>query len=88
MSNNNQPLELIMYTQPHCSLCDDAKIQLEAAREEIPFTYREIDINQDDELMERWQIRVPVITYQDVIIQEGIIDFVTVVEELNNLIKD
>ncbi|TDM12584.1 glutaredoxin family protein [Macrococcus lamae] len=83
INDNKHELELVMYTQPNCGLCDEAKIQLEFAREEIPFSYQEVDITKDDQLLELWQIRVPVLTYNDAIIQEGIIDFVTVIEELS-----
>lgn len=80
---NEQSIELTLFTQPNCKLCDDAKYQLDFAKEEIPFSVKEIDITHDDELMERWQLRVPVLIYQDAVIQEGSIDFVTVIEELS-----
>ncbi|ULG72557.1 glutaredoxin family protein [Macrococcus brunensis] len=72
--------ELKLYTQPNCSLCEEAKRQLEFV--DLDITYEEIDIIEDDELMMAYQIRVPVLTYQDKVVQEGIIDFVTVTENL------
>lgn len=80
---NEHTIEVTLYTQPDCPLCDDAEVQLGFAREEIPFTVNKVDITQDDQLMELWQLRVPVVVYQDAIIQEGNIDFVTVIEELS-----
>lgn len=80
---NEHGIQLTLYTQPNCKLCDDAKYQLEFAKEEIPFKVNEVDITHDDELMELWQMRVPVLIYQDAVIQEGTIDFVTVIEELS-----
>ncbi|KAA1042497.1 glutaredoxin family protein [Macrococcus equipercicus] len=75
-------IELMMYSQPNCGLCEEAKLQLELAKEDVPFTYRTVNITEDDLLLERFQLRVPVIMYHDEIIQEGIIDFVTVTEAL------
>ncbi|TDM03704.1 glutaredoxin family protein [Macrococcus carouselicus] len=71
---------LIIYTQPGCSLCEEAKRQLNFV--DLPITYEEINITDHDELMMEYQIRVPVIVYEDQVIQEGIIDFVTVTERL------
>ncbi|UTH14358.1 glutaredoxin family protein [Macrococcus equipercicus] len=75
-------IELMMYSQPNCGLCEEAKLQLELAKEDVSFTYRTVNITEDDLLLERFQLRVPVIMYHDEIIQEGIIDFVTVTEAL------
>ncbi|GGB00107.1 glutaredoxin family protein [Macrococcus hajekii] len=81
MANANFNLKL--YTQPNCQLCEDAKIQLGFV--ELPITYEEINITDDDDLLMDYQLRVPVLTYQDKVIQEGHIDFVTVTENLDSL---
>ncbi|TDL99060.1 glutaredoxin family protein [Macrococcus brunensis] len=76
-------MHLKLYTQPNCGLCEDAKRQL--AFVDGSFTYEEIDITQDDELLMTYQLRVPVLVYQDQVIQEGHIDFITVNDNLAQL---
>lgn len=73
---------IIFYTQPNCSLCRDAKLQIEFAQENIDIEVTEIDIQQDDHLNELYCLRVPVLIdkHTGMTIQEGNIDFVTIVE--------
>lgn len=73
---------LILYTQPNCGLCDDAKIQLKLAQDDVELTYKEIDITEDDSLMNEYMLRVPILMQGDIVIQEGNIDFITIIESL------
>ncbi|MFL5310468.1 MAG: glutaredoxin family protein [Myxococcales bacterium] len=53
--------EVVLYTKAGCCLCDDAKEALRAARAEVEFTLREVDIESDRELYEAHRNDVPVI---------------------------
>jgi glutaredoxin len=66
--------ELVLYSREKCPLCDKAKILLDELKEELDFSYREVDIYQDDELIERFGLMIPVLESNGEIIQYGIID--------------
>jgi len=50
-----------LYTRHGCCLCDDAKAVLAAARNKAAFSYEEIDIDSDPELVRLYNDEVPVI---------------------------
>ncbi|MCW2984876.1 MAG: glutaredoxin family protein [Conexibacter sp.] len=50
-----------LFGRPGCHLCDDARAQLAALAEEVPFTLVEHDIEADDELHRRYLERIPVV---------------------------
>lgn len=59
-------LHLTFYTKPQCSLCDHLQDDLAALRQddafrEIEILVREIDIESDAELQEKFQYLVPVL---------------------------
>jgi glutaredoxin len=53
--------EVILYTRAGCGLCEEAKKALAAARLEVAFGYREIDIDSDPELFARHRYDIPVV---------------------------
>ncbi len=53
--------EVVLYTRSGCCLCDDAKQALQAARAQVRFTVREVDIDSDPALYEADRYDVPVI---------------------------
>ncbi|SES69631.1 Glutaredoxin [Salinibacillus kushneri] len=52
---------IIFYTKEQCPLCDEARGLLMLLQEEYDFDIEEKDIYQDDELLEKYQISIPVI---------------------------
>ncbi len=52
---------VIFYTRAGCHLCDEAKLQMRELQKRIPFEYREIDIDRDPELRQKYNHEVPVI---------------------------
>lgn len=72
----------LLYTQPNCALCNDAEIQINLAASEIELSYTAVNIKEDDRLHEKYCMRVPVLIDKEnnQIIQEGNIDFVTIIE--------
>ncbi|KEF40253.1 glutaredoxin-like protein [Schinkia azotoformans MEV2011] len=56
-----QPIQVNFYTRPVCPLCDKAKTKLLELTNEFPLVIHEIDIYQDDELLEKYQLMIPVI---------------------------
>jgi glutaredoxin len=56
-----QPLEVTMYTRPGCHLCADAKAIMQPLLKEFGATLREVNIDEDAELGERYSWDIPVI---------------------------
>jgi glutaredoxin len=56
-----QPLEITLYTRPGCHLCDDAKALMLPLLREFGATLREVNIDEDRELVERYGWDIPVI---------------------------
>ena len=53
--------EVIVYSRAGCHLCDVVKRQLEQWRARAEFTWREIDIDTDPELLRLYNEEVPVV---------------------------
>jgi len=54
------------FTKENCLLCDEAEVLLEAMQAVYPFTIEKIDIYEDDALLEKYQIEIPVVKLGDV----------------------
>lgn len=80
---------IIFYTQPNCNLCDDAKFQISFAQEDIDIKVTEVNIQQDDKLNELYCLSVPVLIDKDTgaTIQEGNVDFVTIIDYFQSKYK-
>jgi hypothetical protein len=57
--------ELILYGRPGCHLCDDMRAALEALRTQHDFSLREIDVDSDTSLAERYGRLIPVLADPD-----------------------
>jgi glutaredoxin len=55
------PLEVTMYTRPGCHLCEHAKAAIQPLLQEFGATLREVNIDRDSELSERYSWDIPVI---------------------------
>jgi glutaredoxin len=55
------PLEVTLYTRPGCHLCDDARALIDPLLSEFGGTLREVNIDEDRELTERYGWDIPVI---------------------------
>ncbi len=53
--------DVILYSRRGCHLCDVVKESLHRLQERAPFTWREVDIDQDAELHEKYNEEVPVV---------------------------
>jgi glutaredoxin len=66
-------LKVVVYSKQNCCLCDQAKKILLELQKEIPFHFEEIDIYQDDHLLEKYQLMIPVVEMDGEVIEYGII---------------
>ena len=53
--------QIIFYTKPDCSLCDQVKVLLAQLSGRYPHQLVEMDITQDDALFARYRYRIPVV---------------------------
>lgn len=56
----SQPV-LTLYTRKSCHLCELAKDAIYEVKNEFSFTLEEVDIDQSDELTERYGLMIPVL---------------------------
>ncbi|MCZ8537484.1 glutaredoxin family protein [Paenisporosarcina quisquiliarum] len=68
------------YTRPNCPLCEDARLMLELVKEDVVLHIEEINIEDNDDIHEKFLLRIPVIERDGVVIQEGRIDYPTLLE--------
>ena len=50
-----------LYTRPGCHLCEDARDVILQVRDRFSFTFEEVDIDGDDDLVREYGIRIPVV---------------------------
>ncbi|MCM3731427.1 glutaredoxin family protein [Fictibacillus nanhaiensis] len=75
---------LIFYTKIHCPLCDKAHKLLQELQTEIPFTIEIVDIYNDDALVEKYGMMIPVVEVDAEEIDYGIISMEKVKKALTN----
>ncbi|WP_064093010.1 glutaredoxin family protein [Rossellomorea aquimaris] len=75
--------EVIFYTREKCGLCTDAKITLKLLQDEIGFSIKEKNIDESDELTERFGLMIPVVEFKGEIVQYGQIDYFTLSKRLH-----
>lgn len=57
---------VIVYSRPGCHLCDEAKAVIKNSGLNDQFTFEEINIESDDELLRKYRYDIPVITIDGV----------------------
>lgn len=68
------------YSRPNCPLCEDARMMLQLVKEDVELNIEEINIEDNDDIHEKYLLRIPVIESNGVVIQEGRIDYPTLLE--------
>jgi glutaredoxin len=58
-------LRLTLYAKPGCHLCEDARTVLEHLAERHSLVIDEIDIRADPQTFRAYDIRIPVIVFED-----------------------
>ena len=73
-------MKVQFYSRSNCPLCEEARLMLELVKEDINLHIEEINIEKVDEIHEKYLLRIPVIESNGQIIQEGRIDYPTLLE--------
>lgn len=63
-----------LYTRNRCHLCENAKAILLSLKEKWEFQYIEADIDESDELTEKYGLMIPVVEIDGEEVQYGQID--------------
>ena len=60
-----------LYTRPGCHLCDEVRQAILGLRDELPpFELREVNIDQDEDLMARYLERIPGVAVEGEVVAE------------------
>ncbi len=71
-----------LYMRQRCHLCEEAKELLEELQQRWDFKIIEVDIDEDDQLTERYGIIIPVIELDGEEVAAGIIHKNSIIEAL------
>lgn len=73
---------VIIYSRPGCHLCDEAKAAIMSAGCSDQFTFAEVNIESDQELLRKYQYDIPVIAIDGIesfIHRVNVDDFIRVI---------
>jgi glutaredoxin len=63
--------KVTFYSKENCSLCDKGLAVLQDIQKEISFDVEIVDIYKDDQLLELYQIMIPVVKIDDELVSYG-----------------
>lgn len=73
---------LTLYTRPNCPLCEEAKLMLNLVQEDFPVDYKEVNIEEDEQLHEKYMLMIPVLEQEDEVLLYGNIGYADLLEAL------
>ncbi|TKD71033.1 glutaredoxin family protein [Pseudalkalibacillus hwajinpoensis] len=62
---------VILYTKETCPLCDEAYYLLQKLQEEVDFSLETVDIYQDESLLEKFMVMIPVVEIDGEVVDYG-----------------
>lgn len=77
-------IKIQFYTRPNCSLCEEARLMIQLVSDDMELEIEEINIEDNNQIHELYMIRIPVIERNGIVIQEGRIDYPSLLEALTN----
>ena len=66
-------MDVILYTKEECGLCQKAKKLLQELKDEYVFDLKEINIYEDEKLLEKYHLMIPVVEIEGEEVEYGII---------------
>lgn len=76
-------MKINYYSRPNCLLCEEGLITLKLVQEDIDFDLEVINIEENEQLHEKYMLMIPVVEKDNEIIQYGNLDYVTLYEALH-----
>lgn len=77
-------MNIIYYSRPNCSLCDEGLTLLKLVQEDYPFDMEIVNIEEDDILHEKYMLMIPVVEKDGKIVQFGALDYITLLEAFDD----
>lgn len=71
-----------LYTRPNCPLCEEAKLMIKLVQEDFPFEYKEVNIEEDEQLHEKYMLMIPVLEKEKHVVVYGNIGYADLLEAL------
>ena len=81
-------MHIIFYSKEHCSICDKGLQVVHSLKKEFELTIEYVDIYKDDHLLEQYMWRIPVVSFEGQVIDEGILSESKIRTLLNETKKD
>lgn len=73
-------MNFILYTRPDCPLCEDAERMMRLAAEDYPLHWRTVNIEEDDEIHEKYMLMIPVLEQNGDVKLYGNIGYIDILE--------
>lgn len=70
------------YSRPNCALCTEGLMILKMVQEDVNFDLEIINIEENEDIHEKYMLMIPVVEKEGQIIQYGQLDYVTILEAL------
>ncbi|HDX9577284.1 TPA: glutaredoxin family protein [Bacillus pseudomycoides] len=80
-------MEVILYTKEECGLCQKAKKLLQELQDEYVFDLKEIHIYEDEKLLEKYHLMIPVVEIEGAEVEYGIIHKDVIINSLIHAIR-
>ncbi|RUL47418.1 MULTISPECIES: glutaredoxin family protein [Lysinibacillus] len=77
-------MKITYYSRPNCSLCEDGMLLLNLLKDDVDFEIEVVNIEENEEIHEKYMLMIPVVEKDGEIIQYGNLDYVTLLEALQN----
>ena len=73
-------MHIQFYTRPNCELCDEAERMLRLVAEDHQLEWETINIEDDDQIHEKYMLMIPVIERKGQVLAYGKIGYIDVLE--------
>ncbi|WP_242216690.1 glutaredoxin family protein [Bacillus cereus group sp. BfR-BA-01380] len=80
-------MEVILYTKEECGLCQKAKKLLQELQDEYVFDLKEINIYEDEQLLEKYHLMIPVVEIEGEEVEYGSIHKDVIINSLIRAIR-
>lgn len=77
-------MQIQFYTRQNCALCDEAERMLRLVAEDYPLEWQTINIEEDEEIHEKYMLMIPVIEHEGRVLAYGNIGYIDVLELIDD----
>ncbi|PIC69484.1 thiol-disulfide isomerase [Sporosarcina sp. P16b] len=73
-------MKIQFYTKPNCGLCEEAEQMLRLVAEDHSLEWQRINIEEDDEIHEKYMLMIPVVEHEGQVVAYGNIGYIDILE--------